>query len=487
MTTGDDELAVLRARVAALESEAATRPPAARSHHRVRAFFSALLIVVGCVLAPLSLVAAWTADLLGDTDRYVATVAPLASDADVQAAVATRVTNVVMEHIDLGDLLEGVAPEQRPVLEKALGKLGDSLEGAVGSFVHEKAQDVVASGTFQNIWDEANRAVHTSLDRALTGDDEGAVKIEQNTVTLDLAPVVDQVKQRLVDSGLTVAGKIPEVHTDFTLVQADDIGKVKTGFALLQKMGFWLPVIAVVLIAGGVLLAAHRRRSLVAGALGVVAGALVLGIGLTVFRTVYLDALPNGVSPAAAGSVYDILIRYLRTSVRMVAVLGVVVALAAWLSGPGRYATLVRGVWHSGIGAARTTADHAGFRTGPVGPFLGRHRRWIVWILVAAAVLAYVLWSYPTGWVVVGLTLALLFAFALTEFLTESPGAPGAPARSSGPGGPAGPAAGPGAPAGPSAPDGPGSPDRPGGPSGPARPAAPQGPVDKPPPPVTSS
>ncbi|MEU7014498.1 hypothetical protein [Streptomyces sp. NPDC046385] len=438
MTTGgDDELAVLRARVAALEAEAVARP-AAPAHHRVRAFFSALLIVIGCVLAPLSLVAAWTADLLGNTDRYVSTVAPLASDADVQTAVANRVTNVVMEHINLGDLLEGVAPEQRPVLEKALGKLGDSLEGAVGSFVHEKAQDVVASDTFQNIWNEANRAVHTSLDRALTGSDEGAVKIEQNTVTLDLAPVVDQVKQRLVDSGLTVAGKIPEVHTDFTLVQADDIGKVKTGFALLQKMGFWLPVIAVVLVAGGVLLAAHRRRSLIAAALGVFAGALVLGIGLTVFRTVYLNALPNGVSPAAAGSVYDILIRYLRTSVRMVAVLAVVVALAAWLSGPGKYATLVRGVWHSGIGAARTTADHAGFRTGPVGPFVGRYRRWIVWVLVAAAVLTYVLWSYPTGWVVVGLALALLFAFAVTEFLAEAPTGPAGPPGPAGPAGPTG-------------------------------------------------
>ncbi|MEU8764584.1 hypothetical protein [Streptomyces sp. NPDC048659] len=436
MTTGgDDELSVLRARVAALEAEAGSRPPAP-AHHRVRSFFSALLIVVGCVLAPLSLLAAWTADLLGDTGRYVATVAPLASDADVQAAVATRVTNAVMEHLDLKDLLEGVAPEQRPLLEKSLGKLGNSLEGAVGSFVHEKAQDVVASDQFQTIWNDANRAVHTSLDRALTGNDDGAVKINQDTVTLDLAPVVDQVKQRLVDSGLTVAGKIPEVHTDFTLVQSDDIGKAKTGFALLQKMGFWLPVIAVVLVAGGVLLAARRRRSLVAAALGVVAGALVLGIGLTVFRTVYLNALPNGVSPAAAGSVYDILIRYLRTSVRMVAVLGLVVALAAWLSGPGKYAVLVRGVWHSGIGAARTTADHAGFRTGPVGPFVGRHRRWITWVLVALAVLAYVLWSYPTGWVVVGLALALLFAFAVTEFLAEGPGEREGPGEPEGPEGP---------------------------------------------------
>ncbi|MFE1546930.1 hypothetical protein [Streptomyces sp. NPDC058718] len=411
-----DDLAALRARIAALEAGAETpRPP----RHRLRSFCAALLIVIGCVLTPLGIVASWTSDIVGDTDRYVQTVTPLASDPDVQAAVANRVTTAVMEHIDLNSLLEGVAPDQRPLLEKALGKLGDSLESAVGSFVHDRAQDVVASSAFETIWTDANRAIHTSLDRALTGSDDGAVKIETDKVTIDLAPVIDRVKERLVDSGLTVAGKIPEVHTDFTVVQADDIGKVKTGFSLLQLMGVWLPVISVLLVAGGILLAARRRRALVAGALGVAVAAVVLGVALTVFRTVYLNALPSGTSPAAAGAVYDTLVRYLRTSVRVYATLGVLLAIAAWISGPSRPATLARGLWDSGISATRATADRAGLRTGPVGPFVRRYRTWITWILVAAAAVACVFWPHPTGWVVVGLALGLLFALAVVAFLAE--------------------------------------------------------------------
>ncbi|MFF9196611.1 hypothetical protein ACF09L_15520 [Streptomyces sp. NPDC014779] len=430
-----DELGVLRARVASLEAAAAAAAakPARPPHHRVRAFFSALLIVVGCVLAPLGLVAAWAADQIGDTDRYVATVTPLASDPEVRAAVADRVTDVVMERIDLDALLEGVAPDQRPALAKALGKLGDSLEGAVRSFVHDKAQDVVASDAFETVWTEANRAVHTSLERALTGSDEGAVKIEENTVSLDLGPVVDRVKERLVDSGLTVAGRIPEVHTAFTVVQADDIGKVRTLFDLLQKMGFWLPVLAVLLVVAGVLLASHRRRTLIAAALGFAAASLLLGIGLTVFRSVYLNALPAGVSPGAAGSVYDILVRYLRTSVRVFVTLGLIAALAAWLSGPSRPARLTRGLWHSGITATRTTADRAGLRLGPVTPFAHRHSTLLTWLLLAAAVLAYVLWPHPTGWVVVGLALAFLLALAVKDFLAEETGEDRGPARTAHP------------------------------------------------------
>ncbi|MER6997198.1 hypothetical protein [Streptomyces sp. NPDC000410] len=418
------ELEQLRSRVAALEGD---RPPRA-PRHRWRSFFAALLIVIGCLLAPLAAVAAWASSEVGDTDRYVATVAPLASDPDVQAAAATRVTNAVMEHIDLPALLEGVAPANRPLLEKALGKLGDSLENAVRSFVHDKAQDIIASETFDRIWVEANRRIHAAVDKALTGSGGGAVKINNNSVTVDLAPVVEQVKQRLVDEGMTVAAKIPEVHTDFTVLRSDNIGKVKTYFRLLQIAGNWLPVLSVLLVVAGVLLSRHRRRVLVVAALAFAFATLMLGVGLTVFRVVYLNALPDSVSQPAAADVYDAMTRYLRTTIRMTVVLGVVVALAAWLTGPGHGATVVRQLWYSGIGAVRSTADHAGLRTGPVGPFVRRHRGWITWILIAAAVLTLFLWSYPTGWVIIGIALVLLFAMAVVEFLAHD-GTGAGPAR----------------------------------------------------------
>ncbi|OKK23370.1 hypothetical protein AMK09_08875 [Streptomyces sp. CB02488] len=411
------ELDALRTRMAALESERA-RPP----RHRGRSFLAAVLITVGCLLAPLSVVAAWAADQVGDTGRYVDTVAPLASDPDVQDAVAGRVTDALMTRIDLPALLADVAPADRPRLEKALGQLGDSLEGAVRSFVHDKAHAVVSSDAFATVWTEANRRAHSAVDKALTGKGGEAVELTDDAVTLDLAPVIDQVEQRLVDAGLTAAGRIPEIHTDITLVRSDDIGKVKTYLRVLQFLGNWLPVIAVLLIAAGVLLAVRRRRALVAGSLGAAAAAGVLGIGLRVFRAVYLDALPADVSQGAAGAVYDAMTHFLQTTVRMVVAVGVVIALAAWLTGPGRRAGLVRRLWVTGIAAVRSTADGAGLRTGPVSPFVRRRRTWITWVLVAASLLVYLLWSRPTGWVVVGIALCLLFLLAVVEFLAARPG-----------------------------------------------------------------
>ena len=52
-----------------------------------------LLIVVGCVLAPLAGVAVWARNQVTNTDRYVTTVAPLARDPAIQAAIAERMVH----------------------------------------------------------------------------------------------------------------------------------------------------------------------------------------------------------------------------------------------------------------------------------------------------------------------------------------------------------------------------------------------------------
>jgi len=412
---GEEELAALRKRIAVLESQAPPPPP----RHRVRSFFAVVLILVAAVLTPLGLVAAWTNSQVTDTDRYVATMAPLASDPAIQAAITNRVTEAVMKNLPVDSLLEDIAPTDRPLLDRALKQLGNTLTDGLTGFVHSQVEKVVESDEFASIWVTINRDAHAAIDKALTGEGGGAVEIKGDTVTLDLAPIIDRVRTRLVDGGLSIASKIPEVHTDFTLVKSDKIKKVQTGVRLLELAGFWLPVLAVLLAVGGVLLAGRRRRATVTVALLMAAGAGVLGIGLTVFRTVYLDKLPSGVDQDAAAAIYDTLVRYLRTAVRMVLALGVVVALAAWLTGGGRLAGRVRGLWQAGFGAVRQAAERFGMKLGPVGRFVHRWKAWLGWGAVGAAALTLVLWSYPTGMVVIWLALALLLVLAILEFLDE--------------------------------------------------------------------
>ncbi|GAA4968774.1 hypothetical protein GCM10023205_37470 [Yinghuangia aomiensis] len=404
-----DELRALRARVADLEAQPQKRPK-----HRVRAFFSALLIVIAAVLAPLSAAAVWVDSQVSDTGRFVATMKPLASNPDVQNAVTNRVTDAVMQNIDVNAIINDIAPSDRPRLDTILGGASGAITSGINGLVRTVVQNFVQGDAFQTLWVRLITDAHQAMVKALTGSGDASIKINNDTVSLDLAPVIAQVKTQLVDQGLGVAAKIPDVHTSFTLVESKDIGKLKTYFRLLDIAGVWLPIITVVVAGAGVLLAQRRRRALVTASLAIAAGVAVLGIGLAVFRLIYTDRLPADVNRPAAEAVYDTLVRYLRASVRMIITLGIIVALGAWLSGPGKWATKVRTGWQSGIGTARSAV---GLNTGSFGVWLHRYKTWIVWAFLACAAIALILWSYPTGLVILGITLTFLFALAVLEFL----------------------------------------------------------------------
>jgi type VI protein secretion system component VasF len=86
------EVATLRVQVRQPEAPAGAGIAAPAARQRWRTVVAALLIVLGCVLAPLAGVAVWARNQVTNTDRYVATVAPLASDPAIQQAIADQIT-----------------------------------------------------------------------------------------------------------------------------------------------------------------------------------------------------------------------------------------------------------------------------------------------------------------------------------------------------------------------------------------------------------
>ncbi|MEV6612948.1 hypothetical protein AB0N31_03470 [Streptomyces sp. NPDC051051] len=420
------ELGELRRRVRALE---AAGPAGPHRHHPLRSFGSALLILVAALLALLSVVTVWANSIVQDTDRYVATVGPLASDPDVQKAVTDRVTDVVLAQVDVDALVEqltdaagqqGVPPRVAQLLGDLDGPIENGLEQLVGSTVER----VVTSSAFETVWVNANRRAHSALDKALTGQADGPVELKNDQVVVDLGPIVAEVKDQLVDAGFSPAAKIPDVHTDFVVFASQDIGEVRAYVRVLEILGSWLPLIALLVAAAGVYVAFNRRHALIGTGLAVFVAMLVLGIALTVTRDVYLDRLPPGVSQAAAGSVYDALVRFLRAGVRALAAVALFTAAGAFLAGPSRIAVLARTGCRRSIGALRGTATSAGLRLGAVGRFVHRFKRWIgVAILVIAAVVLFT-WSYPTTAVVVWTAVITLVGFAIREFLDDDHAGP---------------------------------------------------------------
>lgn len=404
---------------------AAGLPPASsagRTRRPGRTIPAVLLIVLACILAPLSVLSVWADDFVVNTDRYVATVGPLASDPAVQGAVTDQVTTLITQQVDLPSLVNTVAGVLPGTglganAKTALDALSGPIVSGITGFIHSAVAKVVASPAFATVWTQVNRTAHASVVKALTGQGGGAVQLSGNNVTIDLAPVIAQVKDQLVSSGFGLAANIPTVHTNFTVLSSDKVPVVKTGFHLLQLAGNWLPIVTVLIAAAGVLLAMRRRNALTGAAIGIAVSMVILTIALDVGRTVALNQLPANVSEPAAVAVIDAVLNFLRSTIRTVGVLAVVVALGAFLDGPTRPAVLIRGYCATAIGELRALAVRIGLEIGPVGTWVRRQRRWLAWVILGIAAVVFALWDHPTVAVVAWTTVLVLIGLAVLEFL----------------------------------------------------------------------
>src|SRR5512132_3128957 len=433
------ELERLRAENAALRARARQdgpagedtgRPPGGRppGRQRWRTVVAVLLIVVACVLAPLSVVAIWTRNQVTNTDRYVATITPLASDPAVQQAITDQITAQVFTYIDIQALTtqvvdalsarvegRGLPPQAAGALQGLAGPVANGVQG----FVRTQVERIVQSQAFEDAWVQANRVAHEALVKALTGEGGGAVTVENDTVILNLGPFIQTVKQQLVAQGFTLAERIPQVDKSFVLFQSEDITRARSAFNLLNTLGVGLPVLAIVLLVLGVYVAKDHRRALVGAGLGIAVSMVVLALGLAVFRSIYLDAVPAAVLPHDAAAVLDdTIVRFLRLGLRTILVLALVIAAAGFLTGQSTTAVKTRTGLANAIGWG---ADRAGFSTGPVGAWVYANKRALRIGAVTLAALVLVFWGRPTGKVVLGLTLALLVVVAIIEFLGRRP------------------------------------------------------------------
>jgi hypothetical protein len=397
------------------------------SRQRWRTILAVLLIVVGCVLAPLAGVAVWARNQVTNTDRYVRTVAPLASDPAIQQAIADQITTQIFSYLDVKGLTDQAvdalaARGLRPQVADQLRGLGGSVASGIQGFVRTEVDKIVQSQAFADAWVQANRVAHQALVKALTGQGGETVTVEGDTVTLNLAPFIETVKQQLVAGGFGLATRIPEVNASFVLFDVKNLTRAQAAFNLLNTLGVWLPIIAIVLLGIGVVVAKDHRRALVGAAVGVAVAMVGLGLSLAVFRTIYLDAVPAAVLPHDAAAVlYDTIVAYLRLGLRTILVLALVVAGGAFVTGQSTTALRTRQRLTAGIGRLRGGAEHAGLRTGPVGTWVYANKTLLRIAAVTLAALALVFWGQPTGKTILVLAGLLLVALALIEFLGQPP------------------------------------------------------------------
>lgn len=406
-TRGDDslhaELERLRAENAALREQATgtLRPGGIR-----RRWLSVTCAVIAAILIPTAVVTVWTSNTILDRDQYLETVDALADEPAVRERVTRELAREINEAAAFDEFVADALPSE-------LSILAGPIAGAAEDLVVEAVARIVDSDQFRRLWVTANDLSYAFVQAAVTGDNLPGVVSEDGEIKLDLSGILEAATDVLPED-VAENLALDELDGQIVLLQSDDLASVQSGLDLLDRLSWFVPLIALVFVAGAIALAVDRRlgvrRAGIAFALSSALALLLLAVGRGRFVG---QALPE--NEAFAEAVFDTLLRFLRQGLQVTLVIGVLLLVGAWVTGPSASAERVRTWWDTLLGRAETVGG--GGDPGVVPAWVGRNEGILLGAVLVIAALAVLAWDRPTGWGIMLFALLVLVVLGTVRFV----------------------------------------------------------------------
>ena len=231
---------------------------------RWRRILVGFLVVLGCILAPLSVLSVWTKTTLLDTDRYVSTVAPLSDDPDVEQALANRITNAIVQNTDIESKIADALPSKAAFVAPAVAR---GLE----QYVNRPRSRSCSPNQFDKLWKDANARAHPQIVALLEGKEGKRLSTKNGEIVLTLGPIAEKVQGVLDKAGVDVFTNTsgpPQI----VLFSSSELKSAEGATNLLQKSAWVLPFLTILAFAVAIALSGNRRRTVLRASLGIAFG-----------------------------------------------------------------------------------------------------------------------------------------------------------------------------------------------------------------------
>ncbi|MGA9162263.1 MAG: hypothetical protein WB297_15550 [Actinomycetota bacterium] len=358
------ELERLKAEREALEARVETLEAKPQKRRRLRRILTPILVALSIIVFTVTVPAAWGARTVLNTDRYVATVAPLADDPAVQASIATRLTDQVFSALNV----EGTLSEALGALGERATVLAGPLTNAIKGFVQDQVLKVVESDAFKTFWVQANTFVHEQVLAILRGEGGDTVTVAEGKVLLNLLPLVNlalgsiqQVASDLVGRDVTLPQitadeipsqaisqleqalgvDLPEDYGQIVVYDSEDLAALQQALYTFERLLVLLLILIPILVAASLWVSTRRRRTLIQLATGAAVGLVVIRRIAIILRGDLFDRVDTDKFPSVrvlTNTLMDSLFRY--TAILLAIVL--LTALIALVTGPYPWAETLR-------------------------------------------------------------------------------------------------------------------------------------------------
>jgi hypothetical protein len=357
----EQELNRQREELAALHKQLDTRGRRQRRITLLRQIVAAVLVFLAALGMTFSVVGVWAGRTTLNTDRWVETVAPLSQDPAVRAAVSTYTTDQIFTTLNVEQRVKDALPPRAAFL-------ASPMSGAVRGYVQDAVNKVLASPQFAQLWPEINRVAHRQV-MTILENNSTVVQNSGDTVTLNLLPVVNEVLARLEKQVPTLFGKsvnlptltngqipaglrtkiesavgvtLPANFAAIPIYRGDQLSVAQKAVVQIKR-GLTLLVIGSFIALGLALwISPRRRRSTLQFGIWLIICVVALTSVIRAVRTQLIDQVPAGVMRAGVDAGVQIVFVTLRERGTQLLWLGILIALVAYLVGPGRVPVALR-------------------------------------------------------------------------------------------------------------------------------------------------
>jgi hypothetical protein len=285
------------------------------------------LVVLGSLLAFLSVFAIWIERQALNTNDWVDTSGKLIQNEKVRAAVGNYLIDQLYENVDVEKELEDILPGETKQLA---GPVSGGLRQVAGS----GAEQVLQSTTAEGLWKDANRAAHEQLLAVLENKKE-AVSTAEGNVTLNLGSLVTNLANQ-VGIGAKLAEKLPPDAGQVTILRSDQLKAAQDIAVGIKGLALVLSLLTLLTLGLAIYISRDGRWVTV---LFCGIGLVAAGFAVIVFRSIaggiVVDQLVKDQSvKEAAEATWSIGTSLMVSIATTVIVFGVLMGIAGWLGSP---------------------------------------------------------------------------------------------------------------------------------------------------------
>lgn len=309
--------------------------PAAPSPRHVHRFVVPTLLVVGTILAVISIFAVFANRQVLNADNWAETSSQLLESPAVRTQVSDFLVDQVYTNVDVkGEVAKALPQRFQPLAGPAANGLRELAE--------KRMDKLLGRPRVQEAWKGANRITAQQFINIAEGNSK-AVTAQGNAVVLNLDVIL---KELIVRLGLpnSLADKVPDNAGKIKIMSSSQISTTQSITNILKSLAIVLPVLAFGMFGLAVFIARDRRRhTLMAVGINIVAAGILVLIARNIIGGHVVNALAttDSVKPAAE-DVWSIGTRILQDVAQAMVIGGIPIILAAWIAGPMRPAVAFR-------------------------------------------------------------------------------------------------------------------------------------------------